>query len=186
MTREDEIRELFPEAGLIEDSGLRDGVVAAWALAVRENDVEDLAELEWQPPEQARLGIPDETLVGHVRDVTVWAVDVMEAVIDRRGPVLDRDVVIAGALVHDVSKVYEYDFESGEHSDIGSLLVHPHYGVHVTAAVGLPVEVQHIVVSHSPRTAVEPATLEAELVRCVDELGASAIRLRGLTDLRDA
>ena len=69
--------------------------------------------------------------------------------------------------------------------DVGRLLGHPHYGVHLAAEAGLPVAVQHVVLAHSHRTAVEPATLEAEIVRRVDEVAAAAVRRRAVDDLRD-
>jgi hypothetical protein len=53
----------------------------------------------------------------------------------------------------------------------------------VTAGLGS--EVAHVVLSHSSRTVVEPATIEAELVRRTDEAAAAAIRTRAVTDLRD-
>jgi hypothetical protein len=66
------------------------------------------------------------------------------------------------------------------------LLGHPYWGVHIVAQAGLPVELAHVVLSHTSRTNVEPAFLEAELVRRADEAAASAIRLAYLDDLRDA
>jgi 23S rRNA maturation-related 3'-5' exoribonuclease YhaM len=84
--------------------------------------------------------------------------------------------VIAGALVHDVSKLYEFD--GMDQTDVGRLLGHPHYGVHIVSQAGLPVEVAHIVLSHTRRTTIDPATIEAEIVRRADETAASAIRNR--------
>jgi hypothetical protein len=178
------VRDAFPELDAIEDDGLRDGVVRAWATAMADNAVDDLEAVPWFPPVQRALGIDDEFLVGHVRDVTACAVALAETLLDRRTPELSTDLVVAGALVHDVSKLYEY--HGREETAVGDLLGHPHYGVHTVAAAGLPVELGHVVLSHTPRTAVEPATLEAELVRRADEVAASAIRLRVLSDLREA
>ena len=183
--RHDEaVRRAFPELDRIEDDALRGGVVRAWTTAMAESDVEDLGAVPWFPPVQRELGTDDEFLVDHVRDVTRGAVALAETLADRRGPAFSMDLVVAGALVHDVSKLAEFD--GGEETPVGDLLGHPYYGVHVVAAAGLPVELQHVVLSHTSRTTVEPATLEAELVRCADEAAASAIRLRALSDLRDA
>ena len=46
----------------------------------------------------------------------------------------------------------------------------------VVSQANLPVAVAHVVLSHSPRTSVEPATLEAELVGRADEAAAAAAR----------
>lgn len=185
MEPEPVVRESFPELDRITDGGLEDGVVAAWGHSMTETGVTDLAGLEWQPPEQARLGIEDESLVEHVRDVTQGAIGLAELLVERRDQSLSLDTVIAGALVHDVSKLYEYDRETAGYTAVGELLPHPHYGVHVTAAAGLPVEVQHVVIAHSSNTAVSPATLEAEIVRRADEAAAAAIRSTAVRDLRD-
>lgn len=179
---------IFPEIGTIADETLRTNVSKAWTLAAEENDV-DVAELDsvpWFPPGQAALGIAHEaeTLVGHVRDVTACAIGLTESISERRSePDLDVDTVVAGALVHDVSKLYEFD--GMDRTEVGDLLGHPYFGVAVTARANLPVELSHIVLSHTHRTAVEPATMEAEIVRRADEVAAAAIRAPAVGDLRD-
>lgn len=178
------VRDAFPELDRIEDDTLRAGVVRAWTATMAENGVDDLDAVPWLPPVQRELGIDDEYLVDHVRDVTTGALALAETLVDRRDPDLSMDLVVAGALVHDVSKLYEY--HDDEETAVGDLLGHPHFGVHVVAAAGLPVDLQHVVLAHTSRTSVDPATLEAEIVRRADEVAASAIRLRVLDDLRDA
>lgn len=179
---EDAVRAAFPELDAIEDDDLRTGVVRAWATAIEENDVSDLAAVPWFPPTQAVLGLDDEYLVAHVRDVTACAVALAETLLDRRDVDLSLDTVVAGALVHDVSKLAEFD--GTDETPVYDLLGHPYYGVHVVARAGLPVELAHVVLSHSNRTAVEPATIAAELVKRADEVAASAIRARATDDLR--
>ncbi|MGM0399565.1 MAG: HD domain-containing protein [Halobacteriota archaeon] len=177
-----QVREAFPEQDAIEDQDIRTGVSAAWTTAMAETDVDDLASVPWYPPVQRRLGIEGETLVDHVRDVTTIATDLARTLVDRRGTNLSIDTVIAGALVHDVSKLYEFD--GLEDTEVQRLLGHPHYGVHVVAAADLPVEVQHVVLSHSGLTSVEPATIEAAIVHAADGIAASAIEIQAVDDLR--
>jgi len=179
-----QIRDTFPEIQHIEDDDLRASVIEAWETAMAETGVDDLQEVPWFPPAQRDLGIEDEWLVPHVRDVTAGAVALAEMLVDRRGADVSLDTVIAGALVHDVSKLQEFDGMA--ETPVGDLLGHPHYGVHVVARVGLPVEIAHVVLSHTPRTTVEPATLEAEIVRRADEVAAAAIKTGAVKDLRDA
>lgn len=187
MVPADTLTEIFPEITAIEDQDLRDQVLAAWQIACDETGITPgtLRGLQWQPPEQARLGIEDADLVEHVRAVTQGARALGEVMIERRGEDLSLDVVHAGGLVHDVSKLYEYDYSTGRHTAIGDRVGHPHYGLYVAGSVGLPVDVLHIIISHSSRTGVEPATLEAEIVRRADEVAAAAIRLQGVDDLRE-
>ena len=51
-----------------------------------------------------------------------------------------------------------------------------HHGVTVVSQANPPVAVAHVVLSHSPKTSVDPATLEAELVGRADEAVAAAAR----------
>ncbi|MFC7154012.1 HD domain-containing protein [Halomarina halobia] len=178
-----DIDRAFPKLAAIRDDDLRSGVREAWTTAIADNEIDDLDAVPWFPPAQRRLDLPDATLVEHVRDVTAAAVALAEALVERGyDPAIDA--VLAGALVHDVSKLYEFD--GMEETAVGRLLGHPHYGAAVVDRAGLPVEVAHVVLSHTRRTAVEPATLEAEIVRRADEVAASALRLRAVDDLRDA
>ncbi len=178
-----DVHDAFPELQHVEDDDLRAGVREAWEKAMAETGVEDLHEVPWFPPAQRELGIEDEYLVPHVRDVTACAVDIAETLVERRGVDVSLDTVIAGALVHDVSKLHEFD--GMDTTPVGDLLGHPHYGVHVVARAGLPVELAHVVLSHTPRTSVEPATLEAEIVRRADETAAAAIKATAVDDLRE-
>jgi hypothetical protein len=185
MSLRDEVRDCFPElAELDDDDDLRSGVVEAWAIALAENGSPDLASLPWLGPYRAELGLSDELLVDHIRDVAAVSVAIADALVDRRGAPLDLDTVLAGALVHDVSQVGEVDGE--EWTRVGRLLGHPHYGVYLVLAAGLPVEIAHVILSHTSATTVEPATLEAAVVMQADGATASAIRSRAYEDLRDA
>ena len=179
----DAVETVFPELDRIADDDLRARVVDAWTAAMADTGVTDLEAVPWFPPTQRDLDLSDEYLVPHVRDVTRGALALAETLTERRDTELSTDLVAAGALVHDVSKLYEFD--GMESTVIERLLGHPHYGIHVVAAAGLGPEVAHVVLSHTSRTAVEPATIEAELVRRADEAAAAAIRSRALADLRD-
>lgn len=178
------VRAAFPEIDEIDDDALRAGVVDAWSTTMAETGVDNLDSVPWLPPAQRELGLDDEWLVDHVRDVTAGALALAETLRERRGVGLSLDTVRAGALVHDVSKLYEFDGMS--ETAIGTLLGHPYYGVGVVTRAGLPVEVAHVVLSHSPRTNVEPATLEAAAVKRADEAAVAAIRSNAVDDLREA
>lgn len=178
------IQSTFPEVAAIDDDGLKSKVVDAWATSMRENDIDDLPEVPWLPPTQRELSLPRESLVDHVRDVTSCAVALAETLSERRdGTVsLDMDTVIAGSLVHDVSKLAEFDGMDG--TEIYDLLGHPYYGVHIAARANMGPEYAHIILSHTDRTPVEPATIEAALVKHADEIAAAAIRWQVTADLR--
>jgi len=197
-----DLADVFPAYDEIGDADLRAGVRGAYALALAETEWDDLRAVPWLPDEQARLGLPDETTIEHVNDVATLSTALADELLERRPDLgLDRDLVVAGALVHDISKLYEFSPEGaggvapeddeaavdGSHgTDYYDLLGHPYVGVHVCEAAGLPVVLSHIVLSHTGRTNVEPATLEATVVKRADEVAAAAIRSPALADLRDA
>lgn len=170
------VREAFPAVERIADNDLRVGVIEAWTTALAETGWE-LAEVPWFPPLQEEWGVPDERTVSHVRDV-VAASEALAAAMKERGARLSTDLVLSGALVHDVSKLYEFAPPDGEATAIHDLLGHPNYGVVPSARAGLPPAVLHVVLAHSRRTNVEPQTLEAEIVTRADRVAADSIRAR--------
>lgn len=176
--------DVFPEVELIDDTDLRTGVLDVWVSVLEATGHEDIREIQWLPPEQDRLGLGDEPQVDHIRDVTRGAIELAEIAAER-GAAVSMDTVIAGGLLHDISKPFEFDPDADDGvTAIGALLGHPYYGVHLLASAGLSVDLMHIVLSHSPRTAIDPATLEAAIVAAADEAAAAAIRSTAVDDLR--
>ncbi len=175
-----DVAAIFPELDRIDDPDVRAGVRECWEVARDDADVESLASVPWLPPTQRELDLPDETLVGHVHDVVAGAVALGESLEQTRGATVDYDLLVGGALVHDVSKLYEFDGMTD--TEVYDLLGHPYYGVVTVTNAGLPVEYAHIVLSHTSRTTVEPAFLEAELIKRADEAAARDIRLRAERD----
>jgi 3'-5' exoribonuclease len=112
------------------------------------------------------------------------------------GSSLDRDLLIAAALLHDLGKIREIGARSGfPYTDEGKLLGHIIIGMQVLAdaARQLPhlaetrlLLLQHLIASHqgryewhSPR---EPRTLEAMLLHYADDLDAKFNQARSLVD----
>jgi 3'-5' exoribonuclease len=101
---------------------------------------------------------------------------------------IDRDILIAGALIHDIGKIYEFDFnESISYSTRGNLMGHIYMGAHkfqqYTAAMdGFPEYIEnsitHILLSHHGSlergSPIEPCTMEAILVHKADTADADA------------
>lgn len=99
---------------------------------------------------------------------------------------LDRDLLIAGAILHDIGKIYELNYERlFEYSDEGRLIGHIVMGVEMIDAriAGIPsfpkqkaMELRHLILSHhglleygSPK---RPKTVEALIVHYLDDLDA--------------
>lgn len=106
---------------------------------------------------------------------------------------VDRDLVIAGALLHDIGKIDEYAYgeDAIDFTDLGNLLGHVslgytlvqealarHPGISAQAAANL----LHIVLSHQGRleygSPVEPKTAEAFVVHHADTLDAHLWQLQ--------
>jgi 3'-5' exoribonuclease len=112
------------------------------------------------------------------------------------GPALDRDLLVAAALLHDIGKIREIGARSGfPYTDEGKLLGHIIIGMQIVAdtARGVPelpegrlLLLQHLIASHqgryewhSPR---EPRTLEAILLHYADDLDAKLTQAASLID----
>jgi 3'-5' exoribonuclease len=119
-------------------------------------------------------------------DHTLHVAEGVEAMAPLFRPV-DRDVAVAGALLHDIGKAQTYtaDPVSPELTDIGRLEGHIVIGYEIVRRVvgdleGFPAEtarsIRHIVLSHHGKleygSPVVPATREAVLVHQVDDLAA--------------
>jgi putative nucleotidyltransferase with HDIG domain len=184
MSRRDVTR-AFPAVDSIRDDDLREKVLDTWTDALAETGW-DLDDVPWYPPEQERLGLPDETLVDHVNEVVDAAVGLAEVLTEHRGDRVDvdMDTVLAGALIHDIGKLYEFDSEGA--TDVEHFFGHPYYGLYPAARAGLPPEITHVTLAHTGLTDVEPVTMEAEIIRRADQTVASSIRAGVFDDLREA
>jgi 3'-5' exoribonuclease len=101
-------------------------------------------------------------------------------------PGVNRDLLIAGGILHDIGKIYEFSFDRiVEYSDPGRLVGHIVMGVEMVDAkiAAIPdfpeqtaMELRHLILSHhgvleygSPK---RPKTLEALVVHYMDDLDA--------------
>jgi putative nucleotidyltransferase with HDIG domain len=88
--------------------------------------------------------------------------------------VIDRDVVLAGALIHDVGKAYEFDPVNlqrwaADPSSAGQpALRHSVFGAHICLTVGLREELAHIALGHSREGQHIGLSLECMFVRLAD------------------
>ena len=164
------ILDLLPEIGLIQDAELREKVIATFERAAEMGgwNEEDFEKIPFT------LLIPDTdiNLFQHTRAVTLCALGVFEAfekVYGASNP-LRKDLLIAGALLHDVGKLLEYKKEAGKivKAERGALLRHPFSGMALAWQMGLPDEVCHIIATHAKEGEVSKRIPEAVVVHHCD------------------
>ena len=87
---------------------------------------------------------------------------------------INRDILIAGAICHDVGKPWEFDpknqgrWRSAPRAAGWPSIRHPGYGVHICLSVGLPEEVAHIAGGHSGEGELVVRSLENTVVNAAD------------------
>src|SRR5262245_3007255 len=160
-TRLAEVARRLPELDLIGSAELRRAVAEIWVECWQESGWDRLEDAPKSPSEPARL-----SLVRHTRGVTRLALAMAETARDTYRVGFDRDRLVAGALLHDVSKLVEW--EPGPAGTVatrrGTLVQHGVYAAHKAWQHDLPDVLVHIIVSHSEQSARPPATWECELV----------------------
>jgi hypothetical protein len=146
----DNLYKLIPEFKLIEDEGLRSKVTAVWEEAIQRGgwSVEDLSSIPFTLLEPTDISFPE-----HVRVVCRLCL-AMEAVLrDAYGERYDlnRDTLIAGALLADVGKLMEFSRQDDKYvwSETYDYLRHPFTGVGLCFKHDIPAAVMHIIATHS-------------------------------------
>ncbi|HEX9653934.1 MAG TPA: HD domain-containing protein [bacterium] len=167
----DSLLKIIPEFNLIKDSRLRESTIGVWVEATEYR--------HWTPEEL--LNIPFTlladnvkiTYLEHVRTVCKMCVACDEVLTDayheRKTPV-NRDYLVAGALLADVGKLYEYDKAGGKvvKSKHGKYLRHPFTGVGLAFKYDIPEEVMHIIAVHSKEGDHFPRSPEAIILHHAD------------------
>jgi putative nucleotidyltransferase with HDIG domain len=161
----------LPELDLIEDQALRSRVLDTLTALWRDSDWEDLESVPYL------TDFPEISWVQHTRFVaaaTAAAVDVYVRLLDRP---LDRDLAVAAALLHDGSKFQEYERTADGYgkSELGRKLQHSAYAAHVALNHGLPLDLVHLIASHTPMSFVNPQRPEGWIVREADAMMLEAL-----------
>jgi putative nucleotidyltransferase with HDIG domain len=173
-TTREAVMEDLPEVGLVPDATLRAGVVEAWSYALCCSDFQRVTDI---PPE-GNPGAPvlrGGTQADHLRGVVRLAKAMAEE-FERSHPEvgIDWDILLAGALCHDVGKPYEFDPRNRARwqatpGDAGApTFRHSVFGMHVCLTVGLPEEVAHIAVGHSFEGLHMGVSAECTIIRQAD------------------
>ena len=151
-----EIAGLFPSVQKIKDKSLRERVAAVWSEAISTGcggkgwTFDELRAVKFT----LLAGDIDMTFVEHLNSCAQQCIaiaDVLEKSFRCDIPI-QRDYLIAGALLADVGKPLEFDKDkSGKviQGEFGQQVRHPFSGVALAYKHGIPGEVMHIIATHS-------------------------------------
>ncbi len=148
----DLVLRLLPEIAEIKDADLKHKVIACWSEAIDFRGWTE--ELLRNIPFTLLAENVKITFIDHVRAVCKMCVacdKVLDEVHGPRKTKVNRDYLIAGAMLADVGKLLEFEIEKGnpKKSDYGKHIRHPFSGVGLAFKHGVPSEVMHIIATHS-------------------------------------
>ncbi|MGQ9626739.1 MAG: HDIG domain-containing metalloprotein [Anaerolineae bacterium] len=175
----EELLGLIPEFNLIEDADLREKCIQTWLVAMEEYG--------WTPQDLLRLPFTllidpcPANFIEHMRAVTLTALGAAEAMREIYGDHLpiNMDYLLAGALLHDIGKLVEYEFRPdglAAQSRTGTLLRHPFTGMHLAARSGLPAEVLHMIAVHAAEGDKVKRSIEATIINHADFINFESLK----------
>jgi putative nucleotidyltransferase with HDIG domain len=169
-----QVREELPEVAQISDRALQEKAVEAWAFALAHSSYKSIRDI---PPagnpdvNEAKRG--DQT--DHLRGVTRLAIGIAREMGTAYPELeIDMDVIVAGGLLHDVGKAWEFDpinrkrWNASQKRFGRPSIRHPAYGAHICLTVGLPEEIAHIAMAHSGEGELLVRSLECMIVHQAD------------------
>jgi putative nucleotidyltransferase with HDIG domain len=168
------VKELFPEAQLISDVTLREKVLKTWYEAWNMSPFEDPTETPFLE------GILTEiNNVEHTRAVTIMSIQYAKTMKDFFNIDVNMDHLIAGAILHDIGKLFEF---CNTPSDLKRYFSHVMSAVYVASRFDLPLEVIHIIGMHSLEGNLFKRTTEAAIIHYID-FASAEVCLRAKTSI---
>ncbi len=164
------IQQLLPECDLISDATLREKVISIWTTMAAATKFATLMDVPVLP----NLRYPQIT---HNRSAATLALQVATVLHDFHGVDINRDMLLAAALLQDVSKLVEYepDGESVVRSEIGTRFQHGFYAGHLALQAGLSLEMAEIILDHTYASSRFPRTLIGKILFYVDQIDMAAL-----------
>lgn len=166
-----DLPKLFPEINAIKDAKLRAAVETIWQEFWAKSEFTRLEDV----PVSHKIDYPQIKHAQGILKATLAVAAAWESVHDVK---FDRDVLIAGALLMDVSKLIEAKPGKGKekygHTEIGDVLPHAFWAAHRALELGVPLPVVHVITSHSPSASKAPVTPECHLLDWIDQADIAA------------
>ena len=162
MIEESDIENVFSkELEWIMDKDLRDKVVKTWKEAANRG--------KWKKLDDAPFTLLIQNS-GKLTDHTKRITRLVKSIYDQRDENINGDFLIAGALLHDVGKLLEYEFRDGKYikCDYAKKFRHPVSGALLAKECGLPDEIVYIIYAHSKEGDITERSPEAIIVNHCD------------------
>ena len=184
--RVSDIARLFPSLGKIKDKSLRERVAAVWNEAITTGcggkgwTFDELRAIKFT----LLAGDIEMTFVEHLNSCArqcIAIADVLEKSFRYDIPI-QRDYLIAGALLPDVGKPLEFDKDkSGKviQGTFGQQVRHPFSGVALAYKHGIPGEVMHIIATHSHEGDKMERSIESVIFHHADFVDFDIAKLLG-------
>ena len=177
--------ESLPELDEIGDESLRNLVIDAWAYSLSQSSFKSIDEIRASGnPDTPALKCGTQT--DHIRGVTQLAMAIADVMAKQFPPLeINRDLLVACALCHDVGKPYEFDPANQQRwqnrpSESGFPAIrHTQYGTHVCLTIGLPEEVCHAAGCHSGEGELVQRSLNVTIVHHADYAFWATVRTGG-------
>lgn len=187
------LRREVPAIEEIADSALQESVTDTWLAALNAGGYRSLAEVSQS------AAFPGRSLMDHVNEVNALAVHLLGLAEVTFGLAPDRDIALAGAILHDVDKAFIQRLQpSGviEYVDGHTIDDHGPAGAELALRCGVPEAVAGLVRDHAPFNYAGhlPATVEGTVVHYADlaaadlaavQAGAVPIHARSVILKRD-
>jgi putative nucleotidyltransferase with HDIG domain len=166
-----DVKELWPELEWIKEKELRDKTEKTWELAFSRSvlKAEDLLTIPFTLLCEGDVA----TFMEHKRcvvHISKKSGEEMNKFFKEKLSV-DMDILISGAILCDVGKLLEYDYDSKGNliqGDYGKYLRHPFSGVSIAEECGIPKEVLHIIAAHAGEGDKVKRSTEAYIVHHAD------------------
>ena len=175
----------LPELNEILDQELRGKVIDAWAFSLGKSSFSAIEEIPASGnPDTAPLKCGTQT--DHIRGVAQLTIALSDS-LSAQFPQLpiDRDLLVACALCHDVGKPFEFDPQNQKRwaqnpAAVGFPAIrHTQYGTYVCMTIGLPEEVCHAAGSHSGEGELVQRSLHVTILHHADYAFWEALRVGG-------
>jgi putative nucleotidyltransferase with HDIG domain len=166
--------EEMPEIAWIENQDLRDKVIDAWVAALEAHGFRRISDMKPSGNYDSSPLLTG-TQADHMRSVCRLALKSAEEMAGLFPNFrYNRDILIAGALCHDIGKVWEFQPDNVQRWKADPYAVgmpsirHPGYGVYVCFSMDLPEAVAHIAAAHSAEGELLERSLENTIVHWAD------------------